>query len=68
MKIGLRRPSLRKSWAARTSVRRMIRRQLGLKAPRGYGWITHPKKAAYNRLYNRSTLSFQRLLKLLFKA
>jgi len=26
-----------------------------LKAPRGYGWITNPKKAAYNRIYNRTT-------------
>ena len=28
---------------------------LGLKAPRGWGWITNPKKAAYNRVYNRTT-------------
>jgi hypothetical protein len=24
-------------------------------APRGWGWITNPKKAAYNRVYNRTS-------------
>lgn len=28
---------------------------MGLKAPRGYGWLTNPKKAAYNRIYNRTS-------------
>jgi len=28
---------------------------LGLKAPRGWGWLTNPKKAAYIRLYSRTT-------------
>jgi len=28
---------------------------LGFKAPRGYGWLTNPKKAAYNRVHNRTT-------------
>jgi hypothetical protein len=38
-----------------------------LKAPRGYGWITDPKRAAYNRIYNRTTVSFWSLLKRLIK-
>ena len=33
-----------------------MRHSLGLKAPRGYGWLTNPKKAAYNRVYNRTTV------------
>ena len=57
MKFGVRKPSLRKSIAARTSAKRMIRNSLGLKAPRGYGWITNPKRAAYNRVYNQTTIS-----------
>jgi hypothetical protein len=57
MKFGVRKPSLRKSFAARTSPKRIIRNSLGLKAPRGYGWITDPKRAAYNRVYNRTTIS-----------
>ena len=43
MKFGFRIPSLNKRIAARTSVKRMIRQNLGLKAPRGMGWITDPK-------------------------
>ncbi len=55
VRIGFRIPSLRKRIAARTSVRRAVRQWLGLKAPRGWGWITNPRKAAYNRVYSRTT-------------
>ena len=48
-------PSLRKRVAARTSWKRYVRHSLGLKAPRGMGWITNPRRAAYNRAYNRLT-------------
>lgn len=57
MKFGLRKPSLRKRVAARTSVKQYIRHSLGLKAPRGWGWVTNPRKAAYNRVYNRTSRS-----------
>lgn len=65
MKIGIRRPSIKRSFAARTSLKRVVRHSLGLKAPRGYGWLTNSKKAAYNRVYSRTTFSFWRLLKVL---
>ena len=55
MKIGFRIPNLNKRIAARTSVKRIIRHKLGFKAPRGWGWITDPKKATYNRVYNRTS-------------
>lgn len=55
MKFGLRIPSLKKRVAARTSVKRLLRHNLGLKAPRGWGWLTNPKRALYNRIYNRTT-------------
>jgi len=57
MKFGIRKPSLRKSIAARTSPARFVRHSLGLKAPRGWGWLTNPRKAAYNRVYSRTTVS-----------
>lgn len=57
MKFHIRKPSLRKSIAARTSVKRAVRNSLGLRAPRGLGWVTNPRKAAYNRLYNRTSRS-----------
>lgn len=55
MKIGIRTPSLNKRIAARTSVKRAVKNALGLKAPRGYGWVTNPKKYAYNKVYNKTT-------------
>lgn len=55
MRLGIRRPSIKKRIAARTSVKRVVRHSLGLKAPRGMGWLTNPKRAAYNRIYSRTT-------------
>jgi hypothetical protein len=57
MKFGIRKPSLKKSIAARTSPSRFVRHQLGIKAPGGWGWLTNPKKAAYNRVYSHTTFS-----------
>lgn len=64
MKFGMRKPSIRKSIAARTSVKRYIRHSLGVKAPRGWGWITNPKKALYNRAYRKTTFSIFDIFKL----
>lgn len=55
MKFGFRIPSLTKRIAARTSVKRMVQNQLGLKAPRDYGWVTNPKKFVYNKVYNKTS-------------
>lgn len=67
MKFGLRTPSIRRSIAARTSPKRFIRHSLSLKAPRGWGWITNPRRAAYNRVYSRTTVSFWSVLRELLK-
>lgn len=67
MKYGMRKPSWRKSLAARTSTKRAVKNALGLRAPRGYGWLTNPTKAAYNRTYNRTTFSLWSLLSKLFR-
>lgn len=56
MKVGFRVPSLSKRVAARTSWRRVVRHSVGVKAPRGMGWITNPRRAAHNRVYNRTTV------------
>ena len=56
MRFGIRRPSIRKRIAARTSWKRVVRHNLGVKVPRGYGWLTNPRKAAYNRIYSRTTI------------
>jgi hypothetical protein len=63
LKFGVHRPSLRRRIAARTSVKRYVRHNLGLKAPRGWGWVTNPRRALYNRIYNRTSISIDRLVK-----
>ncbi len=65
MKFGLRIPSITKRIAARTSVKRIVQNELGLKAPRGYGWITNPKKFVYNKVYNKTTVGSGCMLTLL---
>ena len=55
MKFGFRIPSIKKRIAARISVKRVIRHNLGFKAPRGMGWFTNPKKALYNKVYNKTS-------------
>lgn len=66
--VHVRTPSLTKSLAARTSPARAVCNLTGIKAPRGYGWLTNPKKAAYNRLYARRTVSLFSLLGKLFRS
>ncbi len=67
MKFGIRKPSLKKSFAARTSLKRVVRHSLGVKAPQGAGWLTNPKKAAYNRVYSRTSVSLWSVLSRLLK-
>ncbi|WP_029276885.1 hypothetical protein [Carnobacterium jeotgali] len=66
MKIGIRKPSIKKSISARTTgrVKRAIKRKLlpgyGRK---GMGWIKNPKKALYNKVYKKTTFSIFDLFK-----
>ena len=55
MKFGFRIPSISKRIAARTSPTRFVRHSLGLKAPRGMGWVTNPKKFMYNKVYQKTS-------------
>lgn len=61
MKFGIRTPSLKKSISARITGRakRSIKKALipGY-GKKGRGWITNPKKAAYNKVYRKTTVSF----------
>ena len=56
MRVGFRIPSLAKRLAARVSIRRVLRHRFGLKAPRGWGWLMDPRRAVYNRIYQRTTV------------
>lgn len=60
MKFGLRKPSLKRSLKARTTARakRAVKRALipgyGRK---GMGWLKNPRKAAYNKVYRKTSFS-----------
>ena len=58
MKVGMRKPSLKKSFKARTTgkVKRQIKRAINpMYGKKGMGWVNNPKKAAYNKIYNKTT-------------
>ena len=67
MKIGMRKPSLKKRISARTSIKRQVIHRAGLKMPRGYGWVRNPKKFVYNKVYQRTTFDIFKVLKKLLK-
>lgn len=59
MYLGPRRFSLKRRISARTSWKRYVRHSLGMKAPRGYGWLTNPRRAAYNRISYRKNKAWK---------
>ena len=66
MKLGLRTPSFKKSFKARTTGRakRAIKKALipGY-GKKGMGWIKNPKKAAYNKIYRKTSFSLWDIFK-----
>lgn len=66
MKFGMRKPSLKKSLKARTTgkAKRAIKKAVipGY-GKKGTGWIKNPKKAAYNKVYNKTSFSLFDLFK-----
>jgi len=70
MKIGMRKPSIKKSIKARTTGRakRAVKGAVNpLYGKKGMGWVNDPKKAAYNKVYNKTSFSIFDLIKKLFK-
>lgn len=66
MKIGCRTPSFKKSFKARTTSkwkRRMKKHIIPLYGKKGTGIIKDPKKAVYNKVYQRATFDITRPLK-----
>lgn len=66
MKFGMRKPSIKKSFKARTTGR--AKRAVKKKVIPGYGkkgmgWLKNPKKAAYNKVYKKTSFSFWDLFK-----
>lgn len=70
MKMGVRKPSLKKSISARTTGRakRAIKKSVNpLYGKKGVGWINNPKKAAYNKAYHKTSVGLFDILGKLFK-
>lgn len=70
MKIGVRKPSLKKSIKARTTgkAKRAVKKAVipGY-GKKGAGWVKNPKKAAYNKIYKKTSISIFNILKKMFK-
>ncbi len=64
MKFGFRTPSLKKRLSAKTSLKRYVRHSMGVKAPKGYGFLSNPKKALYNKTYRKTTFGIEDVIKL----
>ncbi|WP_407350081.1 hypothetical protein VNN41_06590 [Lactococcus garvieae] len=66
MKFGMRKPSIKKSFKARTTgkAKRKIKKALipGY-GKKGMGYVKNPKKAVYNKVYKKTTFSFWDLFK-----
>lgn len=66
MRFGMRKPSIKKSIKARTTgkVKRAVKKAVipGY-GKKGMGWIKNPKRAAYNKVYHKTTFSLWDLFK-----
>lgn len=66
MKVGMRKPSIKKSISARTTgkaKRKLKKAVIPGYEQKGTGFIKNPKKAMYNKVYNKTTFSFWDLFK-----
>lgn len=66
MKIGIRTPSMKKMFKARTTGRakRAIKKAVNpLYGKKGMG-LLHPKKAVYNKVYKKTTVGFGDIFKM----
>lgn len=67
MKFGFRTPSLKRRISARTSIKRQFIHRAGIKMPKGFGVLRNPRKAVYNRIYNRISFDIFKIIKEFFK-
>lgn len=66
MKYGVRKPNIKKSIKARTTgkLKRQVKKTVNpLYGKKGMGVINDPKKAAYNAVYNRTTIGISDIAK-----
>lgn len=66
MKVGVRKPSIKKSVSARTTgnINRSIKKSTNpLYGKKGVGIVNNPKKAIYNKVYSKTSISAVDLVK-----
>ncbi len=66
MKFGLRKPSLKKSFKARTTgkLKRKVKKAVNpLHGKKGMGYVKSPKRAVKNKIYNKTTFGWKDLFK-----
>ena len=66
MKMGIRKPSIKKSISARTTgkIKRQMKSTVNpLYGKKGMGVVNNPKKAVYNKVYNKTTVDVSDLAK-----
>lgn len=66
MKIGPRKPNIKKSIKARTTgkLKRQVKKSINpTYGKKGAGWAKNPKKAAYNKVYNKTTFGINDAVK-----
>jgi len=70
LKLGVRKPSFKKSFKARTTgkLKRKAKKAIipGY-GKKGMGWIKNPKKAAYNKVYHKTSVGLFSTIRRLFK-
>ena len=70
VKIGIRKPSIKASIKAHT-VGKAKRRGKKAVVPgygkKGMGWVSNPKKAAYNAVHNRTSIGVRDLIRKLMR-
>lgn len=65
MKFGVRKPSIKRSISARTTgkIKRTVNRAVNpLYGKKGMGYINDPKKAVYNKVYNKTTVGVRDII------
>lgn len=66
MKFGIRTPNLKKSFKARTTgrLKRTVKKSINpLYGKKGMGFINNSKKAIYNKIYNKTTIGVNDIIK-----
>lgn len=66
MKFGMRKPSIKRSIKARTTgrLKRSVKKSfIPFYGQKSVGWLKDPKRAAYNKVYKKTTFSFWDLFK-----